>query len=63
MDLCWQSNVSAFQYVIYGVPENLNLSSIDLGSARNPGPALVPQQNKLRAVVHGVAKSRIRLSD
>ena len=23
-----------------GVPENLNLSGLDLGSARNPGPAL-----------------------
>ena len=23
-----------------GVPENLNLSNLDLGSARNPGPAL-----------------------
>ena len=30
-----------------GVPKNLNLSSVDLGSARNPGPALVSQQNKL----------------
>ena len=25
---------------LYGVPKNLNMSSIDLGSARNPGPAL-----------------------
>ena len=25
---------------IRGIPENLNLSSLDLGSARNPGPAL-----------------------
>ena len=30
-----------------GVPENLNLSGLDLGSARNPGPALdsSPQSN------------------
>ena len=25
---------------LWGVPENLNLSGLDLGSARNPGPAL-----------------------
>ena len=25
---------------LVGVPENLNLSGLDLGSARNPGPAL-----------------------
>ena len=25
-----------------GIPENLNLRGLDLGSARNPGPALVP---------------------
>ena len=25
---------------LYGVPENLNLSGIDLGRAHNPGPAL-----------------------
>ena len=25
---------------VCGLPENLNLSSLDLGSARNPGPTL-----------------------
>ena len=30
-----------------GVPENLNLSGSDLGSARNTGPALVPLQSNL----------------
>ena len=25
---------------LWGVPENRNLSGLDLGSARNPGPAL-----------------------
>ena len=28
------------QVCLCGVPENLNLSSLDLGSARNPEPAL-----------------------
>ena len=32
-----------------GVPENLNLSSLDLGSARNSGPALEQPLSSCRA--------------
>ena len=38
----WEGHKMQAQPSLYlcGVPENLNLSSLDLGSAHNPGPAL-----------------------
>ena len=39
-DLRRAQNTDSTELCLCGVPENLNLSSLDLGSARNPGPAL-----------------------